>query len=191
MPAVGYALFTRCGSALLSSITVFCTSGVFACSWTVLCPRPSFWLLVSSIIQSGRVRFACSLARGLVVSQHHSLFSARCACRERRLLEILQRDIAFSSSALAVIMALHELPTMALHGSPASLHASPCVSTSCLLVHVLTHVFSSARFSRARLLWLVVVLVDLAGLTSTTCVPSRLCAWRSFCFPQTLVILLW
>ena len=27
------------------------------------------------------------------------------------------------------------------------------VSTSCLLVHVLTHVFSSARFSRARLLW--------------------------------------
>ena len=35
------------------------------------------------------------------------------------------------------------------------------VSTSCLLVHVLTHVFSSARFSRARLLWLVVVLVGL------------------------------
>ena len=47
---------------------------------------------------------------------------ASCACRERCLLEILQRDIAFSSSALAVIMALHEPPTMALHGSPASLH---------------------------------------------------------------------
>ena len=39
---------------------------------------------------------------------------------------LLQRDIAFSSSSLAVIMALHEPPAMALHGSPASLHASPC-----------------------------------------------------------------
>ena len=52
--------------------------------------------------------------------------SARCACRERRLLEILQRDVALSSSSLAVIMALHVPPTMALHGSPALLHASPC-----------------------------------------------------------------
>ena len=30
-----------------------------------------------------------------------------------------------------------------------------------------------------------------AGLTSATCVPSSHCAWRSFCFPRTLVILLW
>ena len=35
------------------------------------------------------------------------------------------------------------------------------VLTSCLPVHVLTHVFSSSRFSRARLLCLVVVLVGL------------------------------
>ena len=47
-----------------------------------------------------------------------TLPSARCACRERRLLEILQRDVALSSSSLAVIMALH--------GSLASLHVSPC-----------------------------------------------------------------
>ena len=72
---------------------------------------------------SSLVVFASRAARGLAVSQHHSLFSARCACRVRRLLEILQRDITFSSSSLAVIMALYDPPTMALHGSPASLHA--------------------------------------------------------------------
>ena len=35
------------------------------------------------------------------------------------------------------------------------------VSTSCLPVHLLTHVFSSARFSRARPLWFFVVPVGL------------------------------
>ena len=36
------------------------------------------------------------------------------------------RDVDCSSSSCAVLMALHAPPAMAPHGSPASLHASPC-----------------------------------------------------------------
>ena len=119
--------------------------------------------------------------------QHHPVWScslalltppsARCACREPRLLEILQRDIAFSSSSLAVIMALHEPPAMALHGSPASLHASPCfdklfarprADPRVLFRTLLQSSAALARRCAGRF----------AGLTSTTCVPSSHCASR-------------
>ena len=72
------------------------------------------------------------------------------------------RDLAtrrrFLESSLAVIMALHE-PSP--HGTPwlsGVASREPLFSTSCLPVHVLTHAFSPARFSRARLLWHIVVL---------------------------------
>ena len=105
--------------------------------------------------------------------------SARCACRERRLLEILQRDVALSSSSLAVIMALHVPPTMALRrrftralvfdklfGCP---RADPRVLFRTLLQ-------SSAALAHRCAGWS-------AGLTSATCVPSSHCAWRSL-FPR-------
>ena len=54
-------------------------------------------------------------------------------------------------------MALHEPPTMALHGSPASLQASPCFDK------LLARPRADPRvlFRKAWLLWRVVVLVDL------------------------------
>ena len=128
-------------------------------------------LLVDSPLSSTRASgFLSPASSSLVViaslppSTTDFLPSARCACGERLLLEILQRDDAFSSSSLAVIMALHELPTMALRGTPwlpGVASREPLFPTSCSPVHVLTHVFSFASFSRARLLWHIVVLVDL------------------------------
>ena len=60
---LGNALFTRCGSALLSFITSFWISSFFALSSTILFHRPIFWLLVifSGIIQSGPVCPNCWL----------------------------------------------------------------------------------------------------------------------------------
>ena len=60
---LGNALFTRCGSALLSFITSFWISSFFALSSTILFHRPIFWLLVifSVIIQSGPVCPNCWL----------------------------------------------------------------------------------------------------------------------------------
>ena len=131
--------------------------------------------------QSGRVRCTCCAWSGGLPAPL-TLPSARCACREYRLLEILQRDIAFSSSSLAVIMALHDPPTMALRGSPASLHASPCFDKLFARpradprVLFRTLLQSSAAMARRCAGWF-------AGLTSTTCISSSHCAW-------TLVILL-
>ena len=77
-------------------------------------------------------------------------------------------------------MALHDPPTMELHGSPASLHASPCFDKLFARpradprVLFLTILQSSGALARRRAGWF-------AGLTSTTCVPSGLCAWRSSC----------
>ena len=51
-------------------------------------------------------------------------------------------------------------------------------------VHFRTLLQSSAALARRCAGWF-------AGLTSTTWIPSSHCAWRSSCFPRTLVILLW
>ena len=141
-PAVGCALlffctcsflFTRCGSALfcplwvrsfLSSITVFWTSGEDACSQTVLCPRPIFWLLVIRIIHL----FVFTQSAGLSCARFPaSLFaSASVSPRERRTHTV------FAVWCLGLSRAC-------------------VVSTSCSPVHVLTHVFSST--SRAACVW--------------------------------------
>ena len=112
-----------------------------ACSW--LCSFHPLWVR-SSVIHHGvldlkRPRGQSSVhvrASGLLSPASSSLVvfasrvltppSARCACRERCLLVILQRVTLLSRVLLAVIMALHEPPIMAPHGSPASLHAIPC-----------------------------------------------------------------
>ena len=105
--------------------------------------------------------------------------SARCACRERCLLVILQRDIAFSSSCLAVIMALHE-PLSPWHSMALrrrftralvfdKLFARPRADPRVLFR---TLIQSSAALARRCAGWF-------AGLTSATCVTSSHCAWKS------------
>ena len=112
--------------------------------------------LLASCLQHHPVVFTCAWSGGLQAPL--SLLSARCACRERRLLEILQRAVAFSSSSLAVLRHSMGRSSMAVTWLSGVASREPLFSTSCLPVHVLTHVFSSARFSRARLLWHIVVL---------------------------------
>ena len=76
---------------------------------------------VSSIIQS------CSLARGLVVSQHHCLLPPR-AARVESVVFSRSCNATLLSRVLLLRSSWHSMsrPPMALHGSPASLHASPC-----------------------------------------------------------------
>ena len=198
LPAVGYALDVllhvlspAVACALLSSITVFWTSASLPArrQSSVLDRASGFWSPASSslVVFASRVRLRVVWWSP---STTDSPSSARCACRGRRLLEILQLDVALSSSVLAVIMVLHDPPTMALHGSRASLHARPCFDKLFARpradprVLLRTLLQNSAALARRRAGWF-------AGLTRTTCVPSSLCAWRSFCFPRTLVILLW
>ena len=177
LPAVGPLFLPAVGPLFLPAVgPLFCHPS--RCSGPqVLC------LLVDSPLTLTELLASCL--------QHHPVWScslapltppsARCACRERCLFEILPRDVALSSSSLAVIMARHEPPTMALHGSPASLHASPCFDKLFARpradprVLFLTILQSSAALAR-RAGWF-------AGLTSTTCVPSSHCAWRSL-FPR-------
>ena len=68
-----------------------------------------------------------------------SFSSLRRAATVRRV-----RDVACSCSSCAILMALHESPAMALHGSAVSPAREPLFSTSCSPVQVLTHVSSSA-----------------------------------------------
>ena len=76
---LGNALFTRCGSALLSFITSFWISSFFALSSTILFRRPIFWLLVifSVIIQSGPVLPKLLASVGAVFAPRRHCASAR------------------------------------------------------------------------------------------------------------------
>ena len=193
LPAVGYALdvLLLVFALLLGMLFLPAVDPLFCHPSRCSGPQASSLACRQSSVLDRASGFLSPASSSLVVyASRAALPSARCACRGRCLLEILQRDIAFSSSSLAVIMALHELPTMALHGSPASLHASPCFDKLFARpradprVLFLTILQRTAALAHRCAGWFV-------GLTSTTCVPSSLCAWRSFCFPRTLFILLW
>ena len=89
---LGNALFTRCGSALLSFITSFWISSFFALSSTILFHRPIFWLLVifSGIIQSGPVCPNCWLQLDLcslhgVAAPPHALPRASLFCHAQHV----------------------------------------------------------------------------------------------------------
>ena len=152
LPAVGYALFTRCGSALLtrrgsallSSITMFWTSASLpARRQSSVLDRASGFLSLAS---------SSHVLRVVWWSPSTTPSSPRAARLE---------SVVFSRSCNETLLSRALLsPTMALHGSPASLHANPCFDK----------LFARPRadprglialFSRARLLWLVVVQVGL------------------------------
>ena len=124
---------TRCGSALLSSITVFWISGFFALLSTILFPRPIFWLLVTRTIHL--FVFTQSASLSCARSPASLLASASVSPRERRTHTVFAVWCLGSSRAC---------------GGP----------TSCSPVHVLTvfssYVFSSVRFLHAvlRVVWL-------------------------------------
>ena len=108
----------------------------------------------SLVVFASRVRFTC------------------CAWSGGLPAPLSSRDLATRRCSLELFSCGHHgTPCAAHHGTPwlsGVASREPLFSISCLPVHVLTHVFSSARFSRARLLWHIVVL---GGLLDT---PLRL-----------------
>ena len=94
-------------------------------------PLPSTKLLASCLrrhpASSSLVVFASRASRGLAVSQHHSLISARCACRGRCLLEILQCDACEGGVDVVGVV------TPLVRGGAQVLHGDQVVELSVLL----------------------------------------------------------
>ena len=139
-----------------------------ACSW--LCSFHPLWVR-SSVIHHGvlelrRLRLLVDSPLSLTellasCLQHHPVWS--CSLHVLRLPPraarvegvVLSRscNATLLSRALLLRSSWHSMSRPPWHSMALRRRITRAlVSTSCLLVHVLTHVFSSARFSRARLL---------------------------------------
>ena len=174
LPAVGCALLTSCRSALLTS----CRSALLSPAVGPLFPFFSVSTASTATSLTSTCLSTCSSLFHNCFSRQLSVSVTSLATRHR-FLENLQRDIAFSSSSLAVIIALHEPPAIALHGSPASLHATL----------VSDELFARPRADPRDLFrTLLHVLRVMWWSPSTTLSPSARCACRRRCLQSSAAL---